>query len=810
MRIPLKKMGDTLDRACKPAGQCNCCPISLSPGDWFYDPSMPDVICRQPQSESQIIETTPCNETDEYLNEASGVVYKYSAQTGMYAVSFAAADSTYVIYGGISGAVVMPGNCTLIFQGGKFTGSLTGNNTAIEAGPVQIFDVGIQLYGSFVNECAYPEWWGAVATVHRGVSPLPDCSAPIQAAIDSLFYKLEFGTGFYYLASTVTIRRRKHIVMQGGGRGNVHQILNTDKALGTILWTNTNIDAVFINLSVHDYPETYANHIDDFASLIWDGGCIDVSRVVSHSNNHPELYFGCAIKLRPCAAHRSDIRVALRGPLARDSSGFSTDQYQNGAGGTAFCISDNGSPSSSGCFFSSLNLDIYGFGTGFHVENVHGSVTSIALHGIIENCYRYVYNEKAGAFSGGVIDCTIQARERNLVDGVSPYLIEGDFKNCYLNPFIWDYPYDRALKMTSWDNVRLGSRMLTILSNLNYNMMMPVKDVSGLINAGDGLLNASVGNYDLRQLGAVNGTVKGRNYIHLIDNDLLGYDKMWGQEDQSNDRRIQVAANGFDDVVILNKSPFDSEGFKMNFNPTVTDMSNASLQVTIPMPTNDEFENNQVRLSLLVVHLKGSRYTYFRRLKVTATKRSTGESLSLFDDSYAALNGGYNDVVLPLMLSTPFNVSKITFLFEDLAKVEVVWQDSGAVPNTVRFKFSVEGRFNIHPRNNIWSASGGAMGNHILRLNKPYLLGTKNYPKISDLPSDASHGAMGLVNGTYPVVKTPQGWMIQNLVGTTAILSSLDSGIGALSNGQSAFNTTLGKPVWWNGTNWVDATGSVI
>ena len=28
--------------------------------------------------------------------------------------------------------------------------------------------------------------------------------------------------------------------------------------------------------------------------------------------------------------------------------------------------------------------------------------------------------------------------------------------------------------------------------------------------------------------------------------------------------------------------------------------------------------------------------------------------------------------------------------------------------------------------------------------------------------------------------------------------------------GTMMFDTTLGKPVWWNGTNWVDATGTVV
>jgi len=90
------------------------------------------------------------------------------------------------------------------------------------------------------------------------------------------------------------------------------------------------------------------------------------------------------------------------------------------------------------------------------------------------------------------------------------------------------------------------------------------------------------------------------------------------------------------------------------------------------------------------------------------------------------------------------------------------------------------------------------------------LLGSKNYATISGLPSNASPGAIGLIANTHPVVKTSAGWMIQDLVGNSSELNSLRSSIGGFSIGQSAFNTTIGRPVWWNGAVWVDATGNSI
>ncbi len=38
----------------------------------------------------------------------------------------------------------------------------------------------------------------------------------------------------------------------------------------------------------------------------------------------------------------------------------------------------------------------------------------------------------------------------------------------------------------------------------------------------------------------------------------------------------------------------------------------------------------------------------------------------------------------------------------------------------------------------------------------------------------------------------------------------IDTNIPQLQIGQYYFDTTLGIPIWWNGTNWVDATGATV
>jgi len=59
--------------------------------------------------------------------------------------------------------------------------------------------------------------------------------------------------------------------------------------------------------------------------------------------------------------------------------------------------------------------------------------------------------------------------------------------------------------------------------------------------------------------------------------------------------------------------------------------------------------------------------------------------------------------------------------------------------------------------------------------------------KITDTPTDA----LSVVNRKFVTLN-----------GTTALRPT------SPITGQSYFDTTLGKPIWWDGVEWVDATGS--
>lgn len=103
--------------------------------------------------------------------------------------------------------VVMPDNCTLIFEGGTIRGNYTlyGSNTSIIAPPCRIFN-SVNLSGTWNVDKCYVEWWGAIGNQET------DDTAAIQSAFDSPFEKVIFLSKVYRISNHLTISRKKSIV----------------------------------------------------------------------------------------------------------------------------------------------------------------------------------------------------------------------------------------------------------------------------------------------------------------------------------------------------------------------------------------------------------------------------------------------------------------------------------------------------------------------------------------------------------------------------------------------------------------------
>ena len=867
----LKTMGSALDAVSRPSGKCTCCPIELNLGDWYYAPEHPSFIYQIPDDGNIALLADPCNSADIYLNETTGVKYHYDATLGMCPIGFSDDHPSFLILGEIIGDIMMTSRSTLIFQGGKIIGSLHGCDTTIDAGPVQIFDVDIALTGTFVNEFAYPEWWGAKSTLdNQSLSNPANCRASIQRALDSLFGEIRFCPGFYYVGNAVQtsdqelallyLNKTKTIRMSG--RGHLASNLQCQRT-ATVIWTDQDVNLLLINIS--DSDET----LPQFRIATIIGGELNVSGCVNYSHT--------AILIYPTSLRQFRLNTTVIGPIPifwRNNSGQidwpdsvvcpQASDLANGYKGYGIRFSHNpylldnagqliNNKKAGTCYLSEVHSIIYGFGQGFVIEYASNaaSMTSLVLGGLIDNCFRYVY-APSRAFNGGVVECVIQTRKFNARDGFAEPVIQGDFTEAYLNPEVWDLPEDIDLFTFTPNSVRMrfGQRILphmvhhslaagmekyfpdcrygTVVNpstnigeiTANSHWEEQVKGLSAILGSDSGAQVGSLGNFDLNSLSAANASSLSPNYVHLLDNDLLSIDQMEGGYS------IEISQTGLNQLTVNNNSepiwrsntsPFDRDGMIFVFEDN-QNMPNAQLIVTINFPFNRHL------LQFLAIHLKGATFNHFSSLnvnlrhKVLGDRTETDHESLLFYGSYTdiAQEDSLRDIILPFYFKSNgphhYPVS-LTLTFNGFITSSRFWNSGTHVES---FKFSIEGRFHRHYNHQVFTSSGGSLGKDLTRLGKPYLLGTKKYSKFSEFPIDAADGAIGVIscieNNTftndYPVVKTPDGWMIQHLVGTTAKLAALASSFEGFSVGQSAFDITLGKPVWWNGNAWIDANGS--
>lgn len=141
-------------------------------------------------------------------------------------------NTSYVIKDSykINKSFKLPKNCTLIFQGGKITGScvLEGNTTYIEASPTRIFGDDLSVRGSWTMGSAYCEWFG-------GNVAIEDNAIPFQKCIDA-FNILTLNAGVYKIKRTINVKNDGCII--GGVSRNHTEIQKISQS-------EENINAIF-------------------------------------------------------------------------------------------------------------------------------------------------------------------------------------------------------------------------------------------------------------------------------------------------------------------------------------------------------------------------------------------------------------------------------------------------------------------------------------------------------------------------------------------------------------------------------------
>ena len=768
----------------------------------------------------------------------------------------------------------MPDNCNLYFFGGKLSGYLQGSNTNIVAPLSQIFDANIELSGSFLNECAYPEWWGAKPSDFHGKINYDrdsatlkkcNCRQAIQAAFDSPFYEIHLTGGLYYVGNPITrdgitetallyLTYAKTIKLAGDG--------GYYKSMGyhggnSVIWTDEDVNV----LAIYIKNGSVGIDMGAMSGTVIEGGFISITHCPEFSH--------AAILLLPRS--RADIRLetSLLGPIGGvySSSDWNTstlhiptsEELDAGYKGYGIRIFPSHNPAyeHSGAFFlGKIDCKVYGFGHGFCCSGFKygddAKVTGLELGGYIDNCFRYIFAPTA-AFSGGKITSIIQARNFNAKAYCAEPILQGNFDDCYVDPFIWDLLDVDIIRLTSGINVQFGSRILGLMSKFEkaggtqknlpsdrvwtdtepeHNSNDWEKGINGcvsIIDSGAGATRGYYGNYDKNALSSQTAYFSLLDYIHTLDNDLLSIDSMEpGYNINVSYSSIFQPLTGKESIWDGDSSPFDKNGMVFKWkNIASGNYSDASITVTISFPT--DYKSKYKVLQFLAAHFKGSLYNHFKNLRLeleyNIPSSSTVYHKLLYNGSYTEVSrqsgAGFLDIILPFFFMYNGNPNSsasarqcvhyprtLTFYFSNYqSKGGNLWGEES-------FKFSIEGCLNRRFNNQLFTSNGGSLGKSITRLGKPYILGTDKCTNFSDLPANACVGARGIITEVYSeggstverdyaVVKTSNGWIIENLIASADTLQALPERIGSITEGQQAFNTDTGFPVWMKNGRWI-------
>jgi hypothetical protein len=143
-------------------------------------------------------------------------------------------------FGGVT--VTLPSGITLLFNGGVWSnGTIVGNNTILFIyGIQQAFETNLIFSGTWSTRGVCPEYYGAITNANTGIFDINDCSAEIQACLDSPF-NVFFNAGFYYISSGVVIGLNKNIQTLGGYISSYTEGM-VSVADHTRIYTDKNID----------------------------------------------------------------------------------------------------------------------------------------------------------------------------------------------------------------------------------------------------------------------------------------------------------------------------------------------------------------------------------------------------------------------------------------------------------------------------------------------------------------------------------------------------------------------------------------
>lgn len=686
--------------------------------------------------------------------------------------------------------ITIPVGCTLDFQGGSFSnGTIIGNNTKINAGLQKIFNTDIILNGTWNIAEIYPEWFGAVANNTK------DSTTGIQKAID---VANAIGGGLVKLCggvyrTTDSLYMKRGVGLQGVGESFTGKgtSINAD-------FSNTNKWIIDVAMMDGDTPIEYADYNDIFYINTTHG-----------EERQPYTRVG-------------DVRIM------------------------DLCLT------ASNIVYGGVRLynNLYGALQNIYIQNVHiGLAITCTWHCLLQHIY---VRSTTGGFAFGpttttltLIDCYHTGnRPQNTSIPTLPIVPDEIY------PEYWDLDTDVKKKAFKW-NFMLQQASISVYSPTVEGADLMVCDYNSkadFYNSHIELTKSLCWAFCPQTYGNDAPTVRfiGNNWVSM-GNSIYNY-YMFGSY------RIKIICNDFiigrcytpnypnnlqqSNINLLELYLFencsniwnlyydDGTNLNGNYNSSVNWTKCKFKRIKLPSKVWVGRENNS---GANVGSMHGNRIDvrdYMGRDDYEGTIGICDSSNMQIGSAKEYKNRNFileclNQMMILFTNSIKLNNSKLTFQKGDLSS-----EDAAFLFTATSSSYTLSDIiFELKGDNVIRFADGYFQSQFLANRTTEYI--TINGPTKTTIFVDGSkmrylHTGHSIDNPLKPVVTNPTTYPytiqfrdmttgelkeeITNMRGVTTARPTLTSA----NKGFEYFDETLSYPIWWNGSNWVNATGVVV
>lgn len=652
----------------------------------------------------------------------------------------------------LSTSFEMPKNCVLKFEGGKlYDGVLKGNNTVIESNNYAEILTNVICDGSYINEYASLCWFGAKSGFYIDGTTHKvqkyDTIEAWNAFSASKFKGVYVPAGLYYTSATIVFQRAVSINMAG----KCEELIEIESLL--VAKRRISHAVVWTDKDICVFTVRGAGSQSPWGtSLSIEGGVIDVSKCLKN-------YTKQAIRIEVC-----DGLNINSGSISTTIIGYNHTEGLESQGSVGVEMITTGS-NYAHVWHLILNNRVRGFSIATRLKKNDSAGNWI--NGIRDYsqtvCPQAFVSENIGDYCR--IDCEVQCghyfSESNSKN--YPAIVVGGLNN-EVTAKVWDFRANSGGKYSNYYAVEVSSSARNTYISRNLQELY-TDVVKGQYNEWYKKFNSAVYQHGYDDI---------NNFF--IDNPYLSYNIE--TIDCSITSTYTAASNLF--------NPNTKQSLAITKNGT-----NPSVKITVNLADKNQWDE-RFRVFLVGMTMTAFKNSYFSRI---VFEWFEGNTLRYTDIQAVRPEDSGTYVRY-------FSSQEDSVLYPRCNKFVITLDTPNSGFSQVNI-CEVFGKTELYTSRWFLTSAGGEMYGKYTRNGKTYI-DPKAYTALSELPvNNIAVGATAEVNG-FPVIYSGGSW---GYVGKDSASSSRPS---SPYTGMCFFDTTLGKPIWWKGTAWVDATGATV